>query len=293
MQSTASEATAPAAKIEVPYLLLTHIPYCVDERGRICLGGAWKRDLERHFEYLGRMVLVAPQHDSLPEEPDLVPLVVPDGVEFRVSPLPRQDTSGRALLALPKTFLTLWREIRRASVVHSGIVGWPYPLGWIANPLALLFKRPLVILVESAHWRLSGDGPYSWRQRLRAAVTEKLARFFVRRADLTIFTQPSYRDSMLGEGARSRGEIIPASWIDESDIRASEDAEVDWQRKRAEMESRPRLLFAGRLTREKGIPVLLEAIQILDERGVRVRVDVIGEGPLREACEEVAADLEH
>ncbi|UUX96836.1 glycosyltransferase family 4 protein [Aquabacterium sp. J223] len=43
----------------------------------------------------------------------------------------------------------------------------------------------------------------------------------------------------------------------------------------------PRLVFVGRLCAEKGLPVLVEAVARLVERGVAIEVALIGDGPLR------------
>ena len=70
----------------------------------------------------------------------------------------------------------------------------------------------------------------------------------------------------------------PISWTKQMHRR-------DWDRKLAEP---VRLLFAGRLVTAKGVNTL-EALRILDGRGIRVRVDIIGEGGLRQSCEDSAA----
>jgi glycosyltransferase involved in cell wall biosynthesis len=51
------------------------------------------------------------------------------------------------------------------------------------------------------------------------------------------------------------------------------------------------LLFAARLLREKGVDVLLDALAEIERRGESARVDVIGEGPRRAACEAAASAL--
>ena len=43
----------------------------------------------------------------------------------------------------------------------------------------------------------------------------------------------------------------------------------------------PRLLFVGRLSPEKGIPFLIEAVRGLESRGTQVELTLIGDGPLR------------
>ena len=44
------------------------------------------------------------------------------------------------------------------------------------------------------------------------------------------------------------------------------------------------MLFAGRVVAGKEVGVLLQALRILDQRGIRTRVDIIGEGGLRQSC---------
>jgi glycosyltransferase involved in cell wall biosynthesis len=52
-----------------------------------------------------------------------------------------------------------------------------------------------------------------------------------------------------------------------------------------------RLLFVGRVVREKGIQDLIRAVRLLGERGRAVHLDVVGEGTERAAAEETAAAL--
>src|SRR5690606_397449 len=130
--------------------------------------------------------------------------------------------------------------------------------------------RALILVVESAPWRLS-TGEETWRRRARALVTEALARFFVRRADLTVFTHPEYQRTLGGADAASV--VLPASWINEEDILDARSARRRWERAR---DRPPSFLFAARLVREKGVRVLLAALEALDEAGVPARVTIIG-----------------
>jgi hypothetical protein len=83
-------------------------------------------------------------------------------------------------------------------------------MGWIVTPLVLLSRKPYVIVVESAFWRLQPGVAVGWKRRLSASLHESLGRWVVRNADLAIFTQDEYRASMLGANV-SRGHVIPAS----------------------------------------------------------------------------------
>lgn len=292
MTSSVSEPAASAfTPVEAPYLLLTFIPYYVDDAGTIWLGLSWHRDFVRHLEYVRNLTLVAPRLPYQSDISDLVPFEPPAEAEVRFAALPAQTSALAALIALPRTISTLWREIGRAEIVHSGIIGWPFPLGWIANPIALRRGKRLVLVVESAPWRLATAGPHGWKKRLRAAITERLGRFFIRRADLSIFTQPSYRDSLLGSDRRGAGHVIPASWINEDEILPRERVLESWEARCEAPAGTVRLLFPARLTREKGVAVLLEAARRLESQGLQARLDIIGDGALREECAGAAAEM--
>jgi glycosyltransferase involved in cell wall biosynthesis len=271
-------------KIEQAYLLVTSIPAYLDAGGGVWLDRLWHRDFVAHFGYLERLTLAAPgfEHRS---DLDLVRVDPPPGVAFRLAPLPKQESLRAALLRLPATAQRLWSEIGSARIVHSGIAGWPFPIGWVANSIALLRRRKLFIVVESAPWRLVGVGVEGARHRARAWVTEWLARFFVNRASLTLFTHEGYKRALLTRPGRL-GIVIPASWIDDADVLPPREAEATWAAKRSS--AVVRLLFAGRLVPEKGTELLLEAVQHSRVSPERLQIDVIGEGSSRKACEEAA-----
>jgi glycosyltransferase involved in cell wall biosynthesis len=195
-----------------------------------------------------------------------------------------------ALLKIPQALRVLWRATGKAEIVHSGIVGWPFPPGWLANPMALLRGRKLVLVVESATWRLTGSRDDDWKRRVRSVVFERAGRWCVEHADLSFFTQPSYRSGLFVNG-RGRAEITPATWINSEDIADPEAAREGFRAKLSR--PRSRLLFAGRLTSDKGVDVLLDAIRRLDKMEVAVDVHIIGEGTLRGAATQLAAGLQH
>lgn len=273
--------------IDARYLLLTLAPAHVDTSGDIWIDRLWHRDLVAHFRYLKRIVLAAPTGTKEEAGTDLVRLDVPPDISFTLTPLPLSRSTREALAKLPATARALWHAVGEADVVHSGVAGWPLPVGWVANPIALARGRRLVVVIESAPWRTSGGAHERRRDRFRELITEALARFFVARADLKLFTHPSYLRSLAPEGAPGC-HVLPASWIEADDIATPEQAAASWTWKRG----RPvHLLFAGRLIPQKGIDLLLEALRTLDARGVTANVDVVGEGERREACVDVARKL--
>jgi glycosyltransferase involved in cell wall biosynthesis len=264
------------------YALIVDIPCYRDDDGSLWLEPLWHHDFVRHLEYIRDLTLVAP---CLPkgDREDLLPVVPPSGSRVCSVPLPRSGSTVEFARNLPGTIARLWRAIGAADIIHSGVVGWPVPLGWLANPMALVRHKRLVIVVESAPWRLTGAA--GWRRRVRAVLAERLARWAVNHASLSFFTHESYRRTMLTH-ATGPSAVVPATWIDERDILARERAEELWQQK---MEAPVRLLFAGRLTADKGIDVLRRAVSALQASSATVAIDIVGAGEEREACQLMAA----
>jgi glycosyltransferase involved in cell wall biosynthesis len=268
--------------LERPYLLVSFLPYYEDRDGAVWLEQAWHHDVVEHLAYLKSFTLCAPRLPKR-DQPGLVRVDAPPGVRFRVAPLPPQTSAARALRALPRTAAAVWRAVGEAEVVHSSVIGWPFPLGWVANPIAVLRRRRLVVVVESS-WRSDAG---SWKAKLLDGVSTAMARWSCNHADVVLFTQPAYREALL---TRPRGAayVTPAVWVNEADILETKAAQESWARKLA---GPVRLLFAGRLVTAKGIDVLLAALRALDSRGVAATIDVIGGGERREACVAAAREL--
>lgn len=273
------------ATLARPYAIVIHVPYYEDADGAVWLERLWHRDLVEHLRYLPDFILCAPRRPR-GSEPDLVRLEAPAGVTLRIVPLPRRETRLRALLGLPGTALAVWRAVGLADVVHTGMGGWPFPIGWIAAPVARLRRRRLVVGVESS-WRHGVPGHEGPITRLYNAVADGLARWACRRADVSFYTQAAYREK-LHRGGRGAAYVTPAIWINEDEVLDDEAAAAAWARR---SEEPVRLLFGGRIIAHKGSEVLLGALRLLEERGVAVRVDVMGLGDRRGAFEDAARVL--
>ncbi len=284
METTKPQRLEP---LSARYLMIVPIPFYVDEDGQVWLEEGWHRDFVEHLEYLPKLTLAAPR---LPkgDRSDLCRLDCPAGTDVRFVPLPPMRSTLAATLSVPQIAARFWKAIGDADVVQSGVAGWPFPLGWVANPIVRFRKRKLLLIVESAPWRLTGAGDDGLKGRIRAAVTEHLARYFVDRAQMILVTQPGYRDSL-----RSRPEVSclvqPATWINDEDLISSADAERCWAAKDPVRTERVRLLFAGRLVQQKGLLVLIEAARLAAERGTAVDIDIVGEGPELPLCQAAVA----
>jgi glycosyltransferase involved in cell wall biosynthesis len=151
----------------------------------------------------------------------------------------------------------------------------------VAAPIARLRGKKLLIIVESTWWRipqkLKATAPL--RKRLEASLYEGLARFWCARADLSFYTQPAYLEHFHRNG-RGPAYVTPATWVNSENVLDDAQARILWDRK---MRNPVRFLFAGRLTTEKGVKVLLDAAAKLAASGVRGALHIVGDGPLRSA----------
>jgi glycosyltransferase involved in cell wall biosynthesis len=157
-------------------------------------------------------------------------------------------------------------------------------MGWLVTPIVLIQRKPYLLVVESAPWRLQPGTPASIKAKIQAYVYETLNRWCINSADLTIFTQAEYQQSLLTK-RHKRSHIIHASWIDEENIISEADARKIWHEKLSASPKQLKILFAGRLDPDKGVLVLLEAMKILDEENIAVKLDILGEGELLSNCQ--------
>jgi glycosyltransferase involved in cell wall biosynthesis len=273
-----------------PYLLVVgqHLPIYRNGSGQLFTDELWQKDLAMHLEYLDHLMIATP---VLHQDPPSDAVLLDSGPSrIEIVELPAQTSFLSAIRAMPTLVCRLWRATRRAGIVHTGIAGWPIPVGWIVTPLVLLCRKPYVVIVESAPWRLQKGAAAGWKRRLRASVQELMGRWVLSKAELAIFTQDEYRQSLMGREA-SRGHVIPASWIDEQNILTDVEADQVWQRKLAATDSRLKILFVGRLVPDKGVLVLLEALRQLSAGDAPIMLGILGEGDLKRECTTVGSEL--
>lgn len=272
------------------YLLVLSLECYCDEKGSRYLDQLWYKDLIEHFRYLKNFTLASPCAKQEPPEDTIAvdndPLF--SGVNFINLPSPK--SFAQAIMSVPTTALLLWKAIGQADIVHSSVAGWPIPLGWLVTPIVKLRKKPYVLIVESAFWRLQPGIPATIPARLRAYISEVLNRWCVNNADLSVFTHEEYQNSLLTKG-EERGHIINASWIDEENIITHADATEIWHKKVSPSTQELKILFAGRLIASKGVLILLEAMRLLDEENIPVKLDILGQGELFSECEKASKSL--
>jgi len=269
-----------SAQIPGHYLLLQgSTPVYIDKQGGKWLDKLWAIDAREHLTAISDFSIATPfvpiEHAS-----EQMSAIDGDPLLSRIHfiGLPHARSRAEALIQLPETMASIWTAIGKADIVHVGIVGWPYPLGWPGLPMARIKKKKTIVVVESAPWRNTVGGA-SLAQRLQARIYESLGKWIVRNCMLKFFTTDSYRRSLCGQFL-DNAHVVQATWIPEDQIVGDAQLEAAATRGHAaQAEGRKiRIAFFGRLVAEKGVLFLLDAMRQLGDQSP-VELDIYGEGP--------------
>ena len=270
--------------IEQKYLLVIMIPTFVDAQGTRRVDELWHKDLIKHLDHIADLALAAPaRHEPPPAGRYLAIETDPAKGSISYVDMPPCRSTLKAIAGFPSATYKLWKAIGRADVVHVNAAGWPISYGWVAAPIAKLRGKFVLTNIESAGWRLGLRRPWRVKGIVQGLVFESMARFCVNLSDLATFTQAGYRDEMLHESRKNRGHVVSASWIDEQVILPLEDAEAIWTSKLADPSRPIKVVFAANLLPSKGVQTLLDALALLDARGVGIDLRVYGRGVLADA----------
>lgn len=184
----------------------------------------------------------------------------------------------RVRYALPKIMRLIWR--RRPDVVFS-------TLGHLNLALAML--RPLL----PNGVRYIGREACIVSETLNGYTHPRLwawaYRRFYARFDVVVCQSVDMREDLIGHFAFPPSKaVIIHNPVDIERIRclAAEVISTDHEPPAWHSETAPHLVAAGRLSRQKGFDLLIEALALCDGR--RPRLTLLGEGPLRPALEQLA-----
>src|SRR5215213_291616 len=171
------------------------------------------------------------------------------------------------------------REARGADLVHAH-VGEDVAVLPLALAAARVAAVPLVVTVHmSVRHTYLAAGLRGWQLKLLGGAAETTV---VRRADAVIALTPRLAARMVADGIPAeRLHVIP-SGVTASDFAAAVGDPFPGV-------PRPRVLFVGRLHRQKGVGTLIEAAARLRTPGAQLIV--VGDGPERAAGEAAARRL--
>jgi glycosyltransferase involved in cell wall biosynthesis len=248
--------------------IVSPVVHCQHD-GRIFAYGPYAREIEVWADLFPRVVIAAPSRTTPPRGDDL-PLTRPN-----VTLEPQLPTGGdstlakaRQLVALPRLVRGLSRAMSRADAIH---VRCPGNLGLLGVLLAPLFSRYIVA-------KYAGQ----WNGYPGEPRTTKLQRSLLKsrwwRGPVTVY----------GAWPDQPPHVMPffASILTAQEMRRAREAAASRGAR-----TPPRVLYAGRLARTKGVDVLLVALAQLRSEGLELPCRVVGDGPERVSLGKLARDL--
>lgn len=231
--------------------------------GRLYAYGPYAREIDIWADLFPHVAIAAPCRAQAPPG-DCLPFT-----RQNISVLPQPEMGGDSLraklaqaLALPWLVWHLGRAMRGAEAIH---VRCPGNLGLLGIVLAPLCSRYLVAKYAGQWTGYPGE---PWTGRLQRALLR--SRWW--RGPVTVY----------GEWPDQPAQVVPffTSVLTEEQVARARAAGA---RKRASDELR--VLYVGRLYEGKNIGILLAALSELQRQGIRLRCDLIGDGPLRAQLE--------
>ena len=236
-------------------LVISHVLHYRQE-GNLYAYGPYAREIDVWADLFPEVVIAAPCRDEKPPG-DSIAFTKPN-----ISIAPQREAGGddwrakvEQVLMLPSLVHDLSRAMRSADAIH---VRCPGNLGVLGVLLAPLFSRRLVA-------KYAGQWNGYPGERLALRLQRSVLRSFWWGGPVTVYGQwPDEPDHIIP--------FFTSMMTDEMVKRAVIVAE---NKKIA----RPlRVLFSGRLAREKRVDALLDAIGILVAQGIDVQVAVVGGG---------------
>ncbi len=122
-------------------------------------------------------------------------------------------------------------------------------------------------------------------------IYNALDRLVLRSADRVIAVSATLRDELIENGISEEGIAVIQNAVEDRYV--SQEAKVNREKKRAEVgvgHGEFVIGTVGRLSKEKGLRNLLEALGMLRDRGVPVRAIIVGDGPERDALKQYAKE---
>ena len=267
--------------LEATYTIFNRIRLLQDPSGTLWFPELWAKDLCLHLVYLSDLRLCCPVESGMPRAGFVSSATHPELAELKVVPMRPDDGWFSVIANFVPNFLAVARGLNESDVIHSGAAGWPFPPSYYLLAMRRFKQRKWVFLVESTVWHLTEQEKHTLRRMIVSLVSRFLVRRCVASADVRIFTSAGYRDFLLPPG--KEGYVNNATWIDREHCTSLNEALTRWDAALGGSRH-ARFLFPARLTPQKGVLVLLEAIRLLSQRGVELSIDIMGSGALEDLC---------
>lgn len=267
--------------IDKSYVHFTSIALTKTSSGRFYCDPLWAKDLKLHLLYIRDFRMCCPviHSNDVQGLEDITECGITKYFELR-----KDYGFGSVAKNLLPNLVGVIKACRGASIVQSGAAGWAFPLSFYLFLLRPFFSFQWVMLIESSVWMLAKGEKITFRKFISHHVHRIILSSCFRQADARIFTQSFYRMFFLNDDT-ARTLITPATWIDTNNL-----VSPDMVRKRsANREGKTlQMIFPARLVEDKGVFVLFDAIDHLNNLGANVDITIMGSGNLANDCKTFA-----
>ena len=281
--------------INTRYVLFNSTPLLLTEHGRYLCDPFWAKELKRHIAYIADLHLCCPIIKTTPES-DMEQLKktvsynfgeLEDITDYQLKILPLAYCKG--WLAVFKNFIPNFLKVKNAlspnCIAHSDCAGWPFPISYYLLPLKLFKSFTWITVLESTFFLMNKGDRFNLRKFFSHHLHSLLIPLCLKAADARLFTHLKYKNLFL-KNIDENVYIFQYSMIDD-EFFTNEEA-IQSRLKNIE-QRKVRLIMAGRLVHEKGVTLLLNAIEKLREKNIEAEINIMGSGPLESACRELAA----
>ncbi len=268
-------------------IIATTFPRWPDDPGPAPFVFHHARALARHFE----VTVLAPHHHgaALQENMDGVRVkrfryAWPDALELLadgagIQNNMRKSFFHRALvpLLIIAEFIAIAREVRRGYDYANS--HWLVPSGLLA---ALVLPRRVrhLITVHAADYDLLQKIPGG----------KRLIKFMATSARAIVCVSPRFVDAIAELSGGGAHVVTQPMGVDTTLFRFDQSARDEW-RERIGVDDEPLVAFVGKLSRKKGVEVLLRAAAAIKERGVKAKFVIVGDGELKPELTRLADEL--
>ena len=250
-------------------LVVSHVVHYQHE-GNLAAYGPYAREIDIWADLFETVVIAAPLSHAQPPGDCLA------FTRKNISLCPQREAGGDTLraklgllAAVPSLVLGLARAMRGADAIH---VRCPGNLGLLGVVLAPLFSQCLVAKY-AGQWNGYDGEPLSTRlqrRMLRSTWWRGPVTVYGNWPDQPAHIVPFFTSMMTSELVRHAVTVAETKRI----------------------ESPLRILFSGTLQARKRVDALIDAVRILVDAQVPVKVAIVGDGPERANLQERAGDLE-
>lgn len=252
-----------------------HLAVFSDSRDNIDGVASWCRRFMCQAETAGRRVWFASCDEVAPLD-SLCATASPitSVARFKVPLYPGFEV---VVPSLPGTVDRLWRE----GITHVELAT-PGPMGLAGLAAARLLRLPVT---ASFHTDLCGLTAALTGESTATDLTRTYLRWFYRSVDRVFAFSASSREKLLEMGvSAAKIELMPVA-VDPDDFTPRNASASTFAGLGLNMGDRPVVLSVGRLSPEKNIGVIIDAVERLQHRSPAPFLVVAGDGPAREAIE--------